>query len=264
MRAEVLSTTFGARRRGYVGWIVGILLLTAFTFAFYPSIRGSGEFDRVMEQLPDALQSFVGEKDITSPEGYLESQLFLYVLPILFFVYAIGQGADAIAGEESRKTLDLLLAHPIPRGRVVLEKFASTLVGLFGLGSVLLLTVLVGAVAVDMDLSLVGLSAVTLGCILLSAQMGALSLAVGAATGKKSLAVAVASTAATASYFVHSLAPQIEALEPAQRASPFYYYLGGDPIVNGFQWLDLSVLAGLTAILVWAGRTAFCRRDIGI
>jgi ABC-2 type transport system permease protein len=264
MPAEIARVAFRERRRGFIGWILGILLLSAFTFAFFPSIRDSADFSKIVEELPEALQSLVGDKDLTSPEGYLESQLFLYLVPLLLFVYAIGQSADAIAGEEKRKTLDLLLAHPVPRGRVVLEKFASTLSGLVGLGAVLLVSVLVGARLVDMDISTTGLVAICLGCVLLAASIGAFAMAVGAATGKKGLAIAVASSVATASYFVNSLAPQIDALEPVQKISPFYYYIGGDPIVNGVPWVDFLVLVAVTAAALAVAVLMFQRRDIGI
>lgn len=264
MSADVLRNSFAERRRGYVGWAIAIVLLGALTFAFYPSVRDNAEFDRIMEELPEALRTFVGEKDLTSPEGYLESQLFLYLVPLLFFVYTIGQGSDAIAGEERRKTLDLLLAQPIARARVVVEKFASTAVGLTGLGAVLLATLLVGAAAADMDIGAEGLAAVTLGCVLLGLQMGALALAVGAATGRKGVAVATAAAIATGAYLVHSFATQIAALEPVQRFSPFYLYIGGDPLSRGFRWVDLFVLAALTLVLLWYAVFAFTRRDVEI
>ena len=264
MRAEVLRVSLKARRRGYIGWIVGIVLLTAFTFAFYPSLRDNPEFSKAIEDLPESLRSFVGEKDIASPEGYLESQLFLYVIPILLFVFAIGQSADAIAGAERRKTLDLLLAQPVSRTRVLLEKFGAVALGLLGLGAVLAIAVLAGAPAVNMDLSMEGLIGVVLGCVFLAASIGAIALAVGAGTGSKGLAVAVASAVAFTAYLVHSLAPQVEALETVQRFSPWYFYTGGDPITNGIQWLDLGVLGVGTALLVGLASFLFNRRDIDV
>ena len=264
MRAEILSSSLRARRRGYFGWVIGIVLLTAFTFAFYPSMRDNSEIAKMIEDLPESLRSFVGEKDPTSPAGYLESQLFLYVVPVLFFVYTIGQSADTIAGSERRKTLDLLLAHPVSRTRVLLEKFGAICVGLTGLGLVLLAIILLAAPAIDMDIATSNLVAVVVACVLLGLSIGALALAIGAGTGKKGLAVAVASSFALAAYFAHSLAPQVPALEPAQKVSPFYYYIGGDPLLEGMQWLDMGVLVAITMALVGVGAYLFNRRDIDV
>ena len=264
MRAEVMRVSFKARRRGYIGWIVGIVLLTAFTFAFYPALRDSPEFSKAIEDLPESLRSFVGEKDIASPEGYLESQLFLYTIPVMLFVFAIGQCADAIAGAERRKTLDLLLAQPESRTRVLLEKFGAVVLGLFGLGAVLAVTVVVGALAGNMDIAIEGLIGVVLGCVFLAAFIGAIALVIGAWTAGKGLAIAIASAIALVSYLIQSLAPQVDALESVQKFTPWYFYTGGDPITNGVQWLDLGVLALGTALLVGLASYLFNRRDIDV
>ena len=47
------------------------------------------------------------------------------MVPLLLMIAAIGAGAGAIAGEEERGTLELLLANPLSRRRLVLEKTAA-------------------------------------------------------------------------------------------------------------------------------------------
>ena len=44
---------------------------------------------------------------------------------LLAIFFAISMGTAAIAGEEDTRTMDVLLANPIPRHRVVLESFAA-------------------------------------------------------------------------------------------------------------------------------------------
>jgi ABC-2 type transport system permease protein len=198
---NILRKSFDDRRRGFIGWAIGIIALSAFILAFYPSIKSSPQFEEAYKQLPDALRSIVGDVSLTSPAGYLERQLFLYTIPILFFVFSIGHGADAIAGEEQRHTLDLLMSTPVSRARAVVEKFGATFAGLTGLGLVLLLTLVVGTRLVGMGIGVARLAAATVGAVLLGLAIGALALAIGSATGKKGLAVGVASTAATACVF---------------------------------------------------------------
>ena len=38
--------------------------------------------------------------------------------PLILLIFAVGAGADAVAGEEERGALDLLLAHPLRRRRL--------------------------------------------------------------------------------------------------------------------------------------------------
>ncbi|MDX1468338.1 MAG: hypothetical protein R3258_03265, partial [Acidimicrobiia bacterium] len=46
------------------------------------------------------------------------------------------------------------------------------------------------------------------------------------------------------------------------RLSPFHYYLGSDPLVNGMHWGHAAVLAGLFAILIVVSMPLFERRDV--
>jgi ABC-2 type transport system permease protein len=39
--------------------------------------------------------------------------------PLLLIIYSVAAGASAIAGEEDRRTLDLLLASPVSHTRVI-------------------------------------------------------------------------------------------------------------------------------------------------
>ena len=67
------------------------------------------------QRLSEALKAFIafgGDLDYVSGAGYLGSELFAFMVPLLLLIAAIGAGARAIAGEEERGTLDLLLANP--------------------------------------------------------------------------------------------------------------------------------------------------------
>jgi len=53
---------------------------------------------------------------------------------LLLLVFGIGFGANTIAGEEEKGTLGFLLTNPVPRWRVVADKFAVLVVSMFVLG----------------------------------------------------------------------------------------------------------------------------------
>ena len=110
----------------FLWWSVGLSAINILTILLYPSLADVPEFDEVFETMPEAIaRLFVGDVvSLTSPEGYLNSQLFIVALPIIFLIFTIARGSGAIAGEEERGTLDLLLSLPVRRSQVVLEKFA--------------------------------------------------------------------------------------------------------------------------------------------
>ena len=100
-----------------------------------------------------------------------------------------------------------------------------------------------------MDISAGHLAAATLSAVLLALAYGAIAVLLGAATGKRALAIGVTAAAAVAAYLVNGLAPLVHALEVPQKLSPFYHYAAGDPLRHG---VSLSHLAVLVAIAVVA------------
>ena len=44
--------------------------------------------------------------------------------------------------------------------------------------------------------------------------------------------------------------------------SPFHYYLGSDPMINGMNWTDAGILTAITLVLLALAFPAFNRRDL--
>jgi ABC-2 type transport system permease protein len=267
MLRNVFLKTLRDQRRALLLWGIGLLAIALFTGLLYPSIRQMApEYDKLLKTMPEALiKPFVGEfSDFASPEGYLNSSLFFLMLPLLFLVFAIGFGSNAIAGEEERGTMDLLLSNPLPRWRVVVEKFAALVVSTILLAFAFWLGLAICALAVELGVSLGRMAEATMSGALLGFAFGALALAVGCACGDRGLSLGVASAVAVAAYFLNSLAPVVKVLERYRRLSPFYYYIGADPLKNGLNLGHAAVLIGLTGLLLVVALLAFERRDLAV
>ena len=81
-------------------------------------------------ELPGGAQEALrrsGAPSSTTPRrpGYLGTELFSLIVPLLLIIAAVATGARAIAGEEERGTLDLLMSLPVTRRRVTAEKLAA-------------------------------------------------------------------------------------------------------------------------------------------
>ena len=261
---SVLGKSWHDRRRGLIGWVIGVVALVLLAIVFWPTIRDNSAFQEAFENIPDALKVFIGEDVLTSPSGYLDSRLFLFTIPILFLIYGIGLGADAIAGEEQRHTMDLLLSHPITRARVLLEKYAAICIGLGIQTAFLLVTTVLGVSAVDMDISATNVAAASIGVLLLGMHFGALAIMLSAATGKKTISSGITSAVAAAAYLVNSLAPQVEVLDRIRNVSAFYYASGYSPLKTGFSFGHLAVLVVTAMLFLWAAVWFFDRRDVAV
>jgi ABC-2 type transport system permease protein len=257
-----IKTLYDARR-ALVGWGLGLLGTVAMVVAMYPTVR-TGSYQRSVQEAPEALLRAFGMDrgiDIVSGAGYLGGYLFGFMLPMLLLVFAIGAGAGAVAGEEDRGTLELLVANPVSRSRVLAEKFGAFVVMAVLLGLVVLAGVLAGGPLVGLEVGVAGLAAAVASQTLLAILFGGLAMAVGAATGSRGLAVGVGAAAAVGAYLVHSLAPLADALAWLQRLSPIWWATGNDPLQHGPGVGLLVLLAVLGAVLAMGG-TLFARRDL--
>ena len=198
MLRSVAAKTLRDARRGFLWWSLGLIGLSTMMVSVFPAVRDNPSLNRLAQDYPQALKGFIGfggQVDYLSPAGFLGSEVFALTAPLLLLVAAIGGGAGAIAGEEERGTLDLLLANPLSRTRLALGKLAALVAELCGLVLVLWLALLIGGRAAGMHISAWKLGAGSLSLLLLALLFGALALLAGAATGHRSRAIALTTAA---------------------------------------------------------------------
>ena len=167
----------------------------------------------------------------------------------------------AVAGEEDRRTLDMLLANPVIRGRVLLEKLAAMTAGIVLLVGVTGAALLIESPVADMRLPVGPIIAAMFHLALLAVVFGTLAGLSGrrrephgGPRGARGCCVVA--------YIVNGLGPQVSWLEPFQKFSPFYQYVGHDPLVNGLSVPEVLVAVGRIAVLAVIGVAGFRRRDV--
>ena len=265
MLRNVFLKTLRDQRRAFLWWGIGLMAATLYTVGLYPGIRDSvSEFTTIIEQWPATTRAMLGGFDLSSPVGYLQGYIFSYIAPLLFSIVTIGFGAKAIAGEERRGTLDLLLSNPLPRWRVVAEKFAALVVYLIALAFVLWLGLVISVRLIVMDINLGRLTEATVSSVLLGLVFGALALALGCASGNRGLSMGVAGAVGVATYLLNTLGSMVEGLKPYCKLSPFYYYISAEPLRDGLDLGHATVLIGLTAVLLAMALFVFERRDLAV
>lgn len=252
------------QRRGLIGWSLGIAATTALFILMYPMVRGMPDLELFLDQYPAAFGELFNIDAITTGAGFLNAELFSLLAPTLFVVYAIGRGARAVAGEEETGTFEVLLSTPASRVRILVEKALALVTGVVVLGVVLFATMVTTGPLVDLGLSVGYAAAAATAVTLLGVEFGLLALAVGAATGRRGLAIAVAGVAAVASYLLFVLGALVEQLEPWRFLSPFQHAIGTDPILNGISGGYAVAMAAVAAVVIVAASPLLARRDIAV
>ena len=264
MLRDITTKTLRDQGRTLVWWALSVVLLVAMYVAIWPSMRDQPALNDFLDQMPEAFRNLFATTgaDMSTPIGYLQIELMSFMAPILVILYAVAAGSSAVAGEESRRTIDLLVTAPVSRRRIVLEKTLAMVVGTVGLAALLGVALVVEGQFADMGLPPGQVAAAMLHLALLGLVFGAVALAVGCATGQAGLSKAIPAGLAVVTYLVNGLGAMVAWLEPLQRLSPFYQYAAHDPLRNGLSWAGVVVALATVVVLVVLAVVGFERRDV--
>jgi ABC-2 type transport system permease protein len=263
MLTSVLLKTLRDQARALLGWAVALVLIVAMYVGIWPSIRDQPSMNAFLDQMPDTLRSLfaMSGADMSTPVGYVKVELLSFMGPIAVLLYSVGTGVGAIAGEEEHHTLEFLLAAPVGRVRIVLEKAAAMAVGTAFLVAVMGAALIWEGTWTGMDLPAGRVFAAMAHLGLLGLVFGGFGLALSAATGRPGLSRGLPVALAVLAYAVSGLGGVVDWLKPLQKYSPFYQYSGHDPLMNGLDWPSVGIAAATVAVLVTAAALGFRRRD---
>jgi ABC-2 type transport system permease protein len=149
----------------------------------------------------------------------------------------------------------------VTRGRVVVEQLVAIAGSLMVLGAVMVGSLLAVSVTADLDLDVGNVVAAVIGCALVGFLMGAIAIAVGAASGRRALAVGVPTVVFAVAYVAVGLAGLVDGLSWLRQLSPLYHATGTLPISNGFP-ANFAVLAGAIAVVAVVAVGVFDRHDL--
>lgn len=266
MSAETLPVLTGVlreQRRSLIVWGAALFAVSAFYISFYPSIGSTPAMQEMIDSMPSGVAEALGYDQIASAAGYIGATVYGLLGPILMLVFGIATGARLIAGEEEAGSLELELAHPVGRMRLVAERWLAVAIDL----TLLVLPVIAAAAllitVLDLEVELGNLLAMTVGLLLFALAFASLSFAIGAATGSRALALGGTAALAVMAYLAHAIGPQLRGGDWMDKVSPFGWYLSGEPMTNGWDLGGLGLLAAVVVLAVPLALVTFTNRDFG-
>jgi ABC-2 type transport system permease protein len=254
------------QRRSLLFWGIGLVAMAVIMALFYPTISNMSSISQYLNELPEGMKEMFGGGmlDYTSPVGYFSTELYSFMLPLLLLVFGIGFGAAAIAGEEEKGTLDFLLANPVPRWRVVIEKFGVMVVCMVLLSFIFWASLAISVAVIDIKISLLKIAEATIGSLMLALVFASLSFLIGCLKGNRGISLGISSGLAVLTYILNTLGSMVNGLKDYRFLSPFYHYMEPDTLKNGLSPVHILVLLGLVIIFFAISIPVFTRRDIAI
>jgi ABC-2 type transport system permease protein len=266
MTAELFRRGISDHRRALVGWCVGIVGYVALIALIFPSIEDSPDLNDLIESYPDVLKSLfgiTGAGNLTSGAGFLDAELFSFMLPLLVLVLAISSGARTFAGEEDAGRLELVLSYPVTRRSAVLAKGLAMLVEVVVACVAAIAAILVFDAVVGLDLSLGHVAGAFVWLASLAVFYGWLALAVGAAYPSRPLALGIAAGTAAVDYLVGGLHDLAGWLDPFRFVSPFWL-VGQSPLQGGTDFVGVAVILVAAVAVLALGAVLVEHRDLEV
>ena len=261
MLTSVFLKSIRDMRGQILGWGGGTAVLAGSIVLVFPSFQDNVQ--DVIEMLPGVVQRLIGDQTGTNAlEGFLRLKLFDSWLPIFLSVFVILHGAAAIVGEEERRTMDLLMANPVRRGRVLLEKFAASAVALTLMCGLISVGLAAAVRITGADASIGRLVWATFNAVPIALVFGAVALVGSSVAGRTRHAATASVALLVGSYFLYTLAPLSQSIEPWVKLSLFYYYSKTEPFGDGIVMGYVTLLVGLSGVLLATAAAAFRRKDL--
>lgn len=260
----IISWTLRIRRWSTLWWSVGIIAFITLELSVYPSIKSQAkQLNQLIDKLPDTVRSLFGASDLFSPVGYLNSRLFYLLLPLMLSILAIGLGSSLIAREESEHTIELLLARPLSRAKLLLAKLTGGFVVVSVVALVTALAISIGVKIVDLSVPIPYLLFAVFLAMLLAILFGMIAFVITCVGRRgRGSAIAVASLIGLGGYVVASLESDVHWLKWPAKLFPYHYYNPTSVLQGNYAWLTASWLMAFILILGILSWLAFRNRDI--
>lgn len=266
------------RSRSTIVWSVSIALVSVVTAAFYPSLGQSVGENSDSDSAVTSMLGLGEGIDPRTPVGFLWSLNYSNQLPWLLMALGIALGVAAIAGDESDGTLEYLLSKPTTRTGIAVARFAGLVTVLVVASVVNLVAVFVTAPLFDLtdeisldnpDGTVTTAAGVTFGDLVVGGLSafavalgsGAVAYLLGAATGRRGLALGLASGYAVAGYIMYTLSNVTGDYEWLTWVSPWRWFIDDAMMVNGLT-ADILWPVALAVVCFLAGWQWFLRRDL--
>lgn len=263
MFRSVFFKTLYEKRAQTLFWSFGIIAMSVLMMSFYHSFQGGG-FDEALKSLPKSFQGLVGDSaSLKTVPGYVSQQVFALRIPLLTLIMGIMLFTGLLAGDEGNGTLQTLLAQPISRSRVFIEKFLAGLVISLVICGATIIGVEIGLLMVHEHMSLLRLVQAVTGVWLLTVLFGTIGFTLGAVTGKRGLAGGVTGVVAFSTYLLTSFVPNVSGLASVEKfISPFHYYNKPSISVYGLNGENVLIMLGVIAAFLAISIIIFRKRDL--
>jgi ABC-2 type transport system permease protein len=237
---------------------IGLIAVMVAVGALFPSV---GHTIGTLH-VPKSVSNLLGGGDYGTITGWFRSEIASIYGPLVIGALAITGASATTAGEEEDRIMGLVLAHPVGRRRLIAAKAAAIAIVVLVIAFATWIGLIVGVAVGGGGITLAHITALAVQLAFFGFATGAVAMALGAGTGRRSLATGVAAAVGIVGWLINSFVPLVGAIDWLKYISPFYYYAGHDPLTHGVDILGIIVLGAVSLVLTALGMIGIDRRDL--
>lgn len=259
----MLKKTILDLRSQILCWGLAIGTLLFLTVLMYPSI--SGVYDDIVNELPEGMIAFWGMSEIgmDTMEGFLNVE-FLSYAPIALAVFAILSGTATIVSEENEGTLDLLLAQPISRLKLIMIKLTGLTLAYGIIIGILLAMFWIAVLFIDVELKTGRIVAAFIMLWPFLTAIGFLSVLASLLLSNRLFAGTIMAIFLVASFILESLSTLVSGLESLLPIYATTYYQGSNALGGEISWFYTATLIVVLLTTFLCNIWLFINRDIAV
>ena len=212
--------------------------------------------------IPKGVAQLLGGADYATITGWYRSEMGSIYGPLLIAAVAIIGASASTAGEEEDRILGLVLAHPVERSRLIAAKAAAIAAIVVIVAIACWVGLIAGVALAGGGISVGHLAAYCVQLAFFGFATGAVALALGAGTGRRSLANGAAAGVAIIGWLINGFAPLVSAISWLKYLSLFYYYEGNDPLTHGVNIANIIILGAVALLLTAVAAVSIEHRDL--
>ncbi|KXB08067.1 hypothetical protein AKJ56_01910 [candidate division MSBL1 archaeon SCGC-AAA382N08] len=265
MEGKIIRITYETIKKNLKTTLVLSLIfmgMAAMYSSFYPSFEGS--LEELMKNFPE-LGFIRGFESFASYPGFLNAELY-QIFWILILAIIFGYVAASLISEEIEgKTMDMLLSNPIPRYRIVLEKFFGLIPLVLIVNFATMASVYGITLAINEELNFVNLLTTHVLSIPYFLAIISLGVLVSTIIDKKMKASMVVMAIVIGSYIFESVSLLAPDYEKLGLISLTHYYNPAESLIEGNIDFNGTITLVITTIsFLLLAMIYFERRDIEI
>lgn len=263
---KILAKTLQEKSRG-------ILILTVFFLGF--SLYGvavvstaSEEFRSAFDEMLDTptFKAFAKSvSTLTTIEGLLVVELYQWMIGLLLAGYVVLFAASFVSGEIEKKTMDLLLANPVSRTRILLEKYGALIVMVTVANGALFIGVVAGLAYIGEETDMAWLVYTHILFMPFLLAVGSYSTFLSVVFDDPRRMMSVGLGILIGSFFLDSISLMSEKYASISKVTLFHYFDPGKSLVlHEIEWNCVLVLCAVAVVFLVAAVEWFNKRDISI